>query len=83
MYLQWRPWASAREIITDIYGAASDKTLQQQMSLLRGRLGVIRPSGQSAAPLRDGRYTPTGGRSDWQEFERLVKILVDTTPPTA
>jgi hypothetical protein len=82
VYLQWRPWASAREIITDIYGAASDKTLQQQMSLLRGRLGVIRPGGPKALPpLRDGRYTPDPVvRSDWQEFERLVEILVDTTP---
>lgn len=82
VYLQWRPWANASEIITDIYGAASDKTLQQQMSLLRGRLGVIRPGGPKALPpLRDGRYTPDPVvRSDWQEFERLVEILVETTP---
>ncbi len=82
VYLQWRPWATSEDIIADVYGAASDKTLQQQVSLLRSRLGVIRPGGPKALPpLRDGRYTPDAVvRSDWQEFERLVEILVETTP---
>ncbi len=82
VYLQWRPWATSSDIITDIYGgAASDKTLQQQVSLLRGRLGVIRPGGPKALPpMRDGRYQPDPiVRSDWTEFERLVEILVETT----
>ncbi len=82
VYLQWRPLATADDIVADIYGAASDKTLQQQMSLLRTGLGTVRAGGPKALPpQREGRYSlEPVVRSDWQEFERLVEIIVETTP---
>ena len=83
VFLQHNPWVSASEIIRRIYGgAASEKTVTQQVSLLRARLGVVRPGGAKALPpMRDGEYhLDNAVRSDWMEFERLVEILVETTP---
>lgn len=83
VFLQHRPWASATDIIGCVYGgAASEKTVTQQLSLLRARLGVVRPGGPKALPpMSDGGYhLDNAVRSDWMEFERLVEILVETTP---
>ena len=54
----------------------------QQVSLLRARLGIVRAGGPKALPpMRDGGYVLENAvRSDWMEFERLVEILVNTTP---
>ncbi|OOK65237.1 hypothetical protein BZL29_7817 [Mycobacterium kansasii] len=83
VFLQHRPWASTADIIGCVYGgAASEKTVTQQLSLLRARLGVVRPGGPKALPpMSDGGYhLDNAVRSDWMEFERLVEILVETTP---
>lgn len=83
VFLQHRPWASAADIIACVYGgAASEKTVTQQLSLLRARLGVVRPGGPKALPpMSDGGYRLDNAvRSDWMEFERMVEILVETTP---
>ncbi|CDO91261.1 hypothetical protein AWC29_00910 [Mycobacterium triplex] len=83
VFLQHRPWARADDIIACVYGgAASEKTVTQQLSLLRARLGVVRPGGPKALPpMSDGGYhLDNAVRSDWMEFERLVEILVETTP---
>lgn len=81
--LQHHRWVTTDEIITRIYNtAAIDKTVTQQMSLLRKRLAVVRPGGPKALPpMNDGQYHLDGAvRSDWLEFERLVEILIETTP---
>lgn len=83
VFLQHHPWASTADIIACVYGgAASEKTVTQQLSLLRARLGVVRPGGPKALPpMSDGGYhLDNAVRSDWMEFERLVEILVETTP---
>lgn len=83
VYLQHNPWAATDEIIRCIYGgAASDKTVTQQLSLLRARLGVARVAGPKALPpMSDGGYhLDNAVRSDWMEFERLVEIFVEATP---
>jgi len=83
VFLQHHPWASSADIIRCVYsGAASEKTVTQQVSMLRARLGVVRPGGPRAlAPMREGGYhLDNAVRSDWMEFERLVEILVETTP---
>lgn len=83
VFLQHHPWASTADIIASVYGgAASEKTVTQQLSLLRARLGVVRPGGPKALPpMSDGGYRLDNAvRSDWMEFERLVEILVETTP---
>jgi len=82
VFLQHHPWASSEDIIRCVYGgAASDKTVTQQISLLRGRMGVVRPGGPKALPtMQEGGYhLDNAVRSDWMEFERLVEILVETT----
>ena len=74
---------SSGDIIRGVYGgAASDKTVTQQVSMLRARLGTVRAGGPKALPpMRDGAYVlDSAVRSDWMEFERLVEILIDTTP---
>lgn len=86
VYMQSRHGASATDLAKDIYGGgASDKTLQQQMSVLRTRLGVVHTGGAKALPPQsEGRYRPDPiVRSDWQEFDRLVNLLVDSTPTGA
>ncbi|MBS4730597.1 hypothetical protein MSM1_20505 [Mycobacterium sp. SM1] len=83
VYLQHHPWASSADIIGCVYrGAASDKTVTQQLSMLRARLGVIRPGGPKALPpMSEGGYRlDPVVRSDWMEFERLVKVIAETTP---
>ena len=83
VFLQLNPWAGNSEIVRSIYGGtAADNTVTQQVSLLRARLGQIRPGGPKALPpMRDGSYhLDSAVRSDWMEFERLVEILVETTP---
>ncbi|ORX14141.1 bacterial transcriptional activator domain-containing protein [Mycobacterium xenopi] len=83
VFLQHHPWASSSDIIRCVYGgAASEKTVTQQLSMLRARLGVIRPGGPKALPpMSEGGYRlDPAVRSDWMEFERLVEILVETTP---
>lgn len=83
VYLQHNPWATTDEIIRCVYGgAASDKTVTQQLSLLRARLGVARVAGPKALPpMSDGGYhLDSAVRSDWMEFERLVEIIIETTP---
>jgi hypothetical protein len=83
VFLQLHPWTSTDDIIRCIYsGAASDKTVTQQISLLRKRLGVLHAGGPKALPpMLDGEYhLDSAVRSDWMEFERLVEILVETTP---
>lgn len=82
VFLQRHPWVSSGEIIKGVYGgAASDKTVTQQLSLLRKRLGKLHPGGPDALPyIHDGEYHLENiVRSDWMEFERLVEILVETT----
>ncbi|MCH9731972.1 MAG: hypothetical protein K0U84_20240 [Actinomycetia bacterium] len=82
VFLQTNPWTSTQDITAAVYsGAASDKTVTQQLSLLRARLGVVHAGGPKALPvMRDGGYRlDPGVRSDWMEFERLVEILVETT----
>jgi hypothetical protein len=81
VFLQRHPWATSSEIIKRIYGSASENTVQQQISMLRTRLGAVRPGGPKALPpMREGEYhLDNTVRSDWMEFERLVEILVETT----
>jgi hypothetical protein len=83
VFLQHNRFAGSEEIIRAIYGgAASDKTVTQQISLLRARLGIVHAGGPKALPpMRDGGYAlDKAVRSDWMEFERLVEILVEATP---
>lgn len=83
VFLQLNPWATSSEIISAIYrGHASEKTVTQQVSLLRARLGNTRPGGPKALPpMSDGGYhLDNAVRSDWMEFERLLEIVVETTP---
>lgn len=83
IFLQHNRFAGSEEIIRAIYGgAASDKTVTQQISLLRARLGIVHVGGPKALPsMRDGGYAlDKAVRSDWMEFERLVEILVEATP---
>ena len=83
VFLQHNRFAESSEIVRCIYGGAvADKTVTQQVSLLRARLGVTRVGGPKALPsMRDGGYVLDNAvRSDWMEFERLVEILIDTTP---
>lgn len=83
VFLQHHPWASSDDVTRGVYGgAASDKTVTQQISLLRGRLGAVRLGGPKALPpMQEGGYhLDNAVRSDWMEFERLVEILVETTP---
>lgn len=82
VFLQTNPWTTSSEITAAVYGgAAADKTVTQQLSLLRARLGVVRAGGPKALPvMRDGGYRlDPCVRSDWMEFERLVEILIETT----
>lgn len=83
VFLQLNLWVNSAEIIGSVYGgAASEKTVTQQVSLLRARLGTVRAGGPRALPpMRDGGYhLDSAVRSDWMEFERLVEILIETTP---
>ncbi|OFJ51852.1 hypothetical protein BEL07_20545 [Mycolicibacterium grossiae] len=83
VFLQHNRFAESSEIARNVYrGVAADKTVTQQVSLLRARLGVTRVGGPKALPpMRDGGYIlDSAVRSDWMEFERLVEILIDTTP---
>ncbi len=83
VFLQHNRFADSADIIRGVYGgAASDKTVTQQLSMLRARLGAVRAGGPKALPpMRDGAYGLDGAvRSDWMEFERLVEILIDSTP---
>ena len=83
VFLQHNRFAESGDIIRGVYGgAASDKTVTQQVSMLRARLGTVRAGGPKALPpMSDGAYVlDSAVRSDWMEFERLVEILVDTTP---
>jgi hypothetical protein len=83
VFLQHNRFAESVDIARSVYrGAAADKTVTQQVSLLRARLGVVRVGGPKALPpMRDGGYVLDNAvRSDWMEFERLVEILIDTTP---
>jgi hypothetical protein len=83
VFLQRNPWAGSADIIRRVYsGAASEKTVTQQVSMLRARLGVVRHGGPKALPpMIDGGYhLDNAVRSDWMEFERLVEILIETTP---
>lgn len=85
VFLQMNPWVNSSEIIRSIYGgAASEKTVTQQVSLLRARLGNVRPGGPKALPpMRDGEYhLDSAVRSDWMEFERLVEIRPEVTAPS-
>ncbi|AGB27308.1 hypothetical protein Mycsm_07214 (plasmid) [Mycobacterium sp. JS623] len=82
VFLQHNRFADSSDIVRAVYGgAASDKTVTQQLSLLRARLGVVHAGGPKALPpMRDGGYVlDKAVRSDWMEFERLVEILVDAT----
>lgn len=83
VYLQLYRRASTDEIIDAVFnGAATEKTVTQQMSLLRKRLGVVHPGGRKAVPpMSDGSYSVDAVVcSDWMEFDRLVEILIETTP---
>lgn len=83
VFLQHNRFAEHSEIVRNVYrGAVADKTVTQQVSLLRARLGVTRVGGPKALPpMRDSGYVLDNAvRSDWMEFERLVEILIDTTP---
>ncbi|MEW2484216.1 hypothetical protein AB0876_31985 [Mycobacterium sp. NPDC049093] len=83
VFLQTNPWSNSSDIIDAIYrGAATAKTVTQQISPLRTRLGNVRPGGPKALPpMQDGGYRlDPAVRSDWMEFERLLEIVVETTP---
>ena len=83
VFLQHNRFAEHSEIVRNVYrGSVADKTVTQQVSLLRARLGVTRVGGPKALPpMRDSGYVLDNAvRSDWMEFERLVEILIDTTP---
>jgi len=83
VFLQHNRFAEHGEIVRNVYrGAVADKTVTQQVSLLRARLGVTRVGGPKALPpMKDSGYVLDNAvRSDWMEFERLVEILIDTTP---
>lgn len=81
VFLQRRRFASVQEIIDGpLSGGAAEKTVTQQMSLLRTRLGTT-PAGRKALPqMQDGDYhLDHSVRSDWQEFDELLDILVERT----
>lgn len=83
IFLQHNRFADSSEIVRNVYGGhVADKTVTQQVSLLRARLGVVHVGGPKALPpMRDGGYIlDSAVRSDWMEFERMVEILIDTTP---
>ena len=83
VFLQHNRFADSSEIIRGVYGgAASDKTVTQQVSMLRARLGTVRAGGpKRCRPCGTVAYVlDSAVRSDWMEFERLVEILIDTTP---
>uniref|UniRef100_A0A5Q5BT34 Bacterial transcriptional activator domain-containing protein n=2 Tax=unclassified Mycobacterium TaxID=2642494 RepID=A0A5Q5BT34_MYCSS len=83
VFLQHNPWVSATDIVRHIYGGvAADKTVTQQVSLLRARLGAVFAGGPKALPpmTEGGYHLDNAVRSDWMEFERLVEILPETTP---
>ena len=63
-------------------GAATEKTVTQQMSLLRKRLGILYAAGPKALPpMSEGTYSlERVVCSDWNEFDRLVEILIEATP---
>ena len=81
---QHHPWASTADIIGGPYaGGAEDRTVIEALSVLRSRLGVVRPGGPPALPHKrsseGGYHLDNAVRSDWMEFDRLVEILVETT----
>lgn len=85
VFLQMNSRVNTAEIIKGVFdGGASEKTVTQQISLLRARLGSIHTGGPKALPdKRDGEYfLDAVVRSDWMEFERLVEILPETTSPS-
>lgn len=82
VFLQHNPWVNSSEIVRHVFGGvAADKTVTQQLSLLRARLGIVFAGGPKALPpMSDGGYhLHNAVRSDWMEFERLVEILPETT----
>ncbi|UJL32246.1 hypothetical protein HZU38_30325 (plasmid) [Mycolicibacterium vanbaalenii] len=85
VFLQHNPWVNSSEIVRQVFGGvAADKTVTQQLSLLRARLGIVFAGGPKALPpMSEGGYhLHNAVRSDWMEFERLVEILPETTPTT-
>ncbi|WP_292974830.1 bacterial transcriptional activator domain-containing protein [Mycobacterium sp.] len=83
VYLQLHRLASTDGIIAAVFsGAATEKTVTQQMSLLRKRLGILYAAGPKALPpMSEGTYSlERVVCSDWNEFDRLVEILVEATP---
>lgn len=81
VYLQQQSWASARDIIKDIYGgSASASTLDSATSVLRKRLGSITLGSEDKAFPTLGKgdsdyHLDKVVRSDWMEFERLVTLI--------
>lgn len=82
VFLQRHSWVTPAEIIEHILGgAASEKTVTQQISLLRSRLGEVSPGVPALPTMHDGQYHfDKHVRSDWMEFDDLVAILVEHTP---
>lgn len=80
-FLQRHRWVTPGEIIDGpLGGAASEKTVTQQMSLLRSRLGDCSDGRRALPPMEDGQYhLDARVRSDWMEFDDLVQMLAERT----
>lgn len=87
VYLQTQRNVKRREIVDAIFGGvAEEQTVTGQLSILRKRLGRVRPDGDSAFPTMAGTSYYRLHRlviSDWMEFDRLIGIDPDHTAHTA
>lgn len=79
VYLQDQGSVKIGDIVDDVCGGAAEtRTVTQQLSMLRRRLGPIHPGGSDAFPRadREGYYHLLKEvRSDWMEFDRLVDLI--------
>lgn len=81
VFLQQRRWVTAGDIVEGpLGGAASNKTITQQMSMLRSRLGVNDAGRRALPPIVEGQYHLDGVvRSDWMEFDDLLQVIIERT----
>lgn len=89
VYLQTQRTVKRSEIVDAIFGGvAEEQTVTGQLSILRKRLGRVRPDGDSDSAFP----TLVGGSyyrlhrlviSDWMEFDRLIGIDPEHTAQTA
>ena len=86
VFLQTQRNVKRSEIVDAIFsGVAEEQTVTGQLSILRKRLGRVRPDGDVAFPTLAGSYYRLHRQviSDWMEFDRLIGIDPDHTAQTA